>query len=110
MTISISGQVPAKAQNGMYELEAEWTEEPTPDPIIAIVKVARSGYKFDDDKQEVAATMKFVHIEPLTDPDAIVKARELLDEAAFARGGAVLAADVVELDIPSDDEKPADEE
>jgi hypothetical protein len=101
MTISISGQVPAKAQNGMYELEALWNDERTPEPVYAVVKIERDGVKFKDADQQWSATMKLAHIEPMTDEVSIATARQLLDEAAFERGGAVLASDV-ELDIPVD--------
>lgn len=110
MTIAISGQVPAKAQNGMFELEDVWNDERTPEPVYAVVKIERDGVKFKDADQVWSSTMKFSHIEPLVTEQDIAAARAMLDEAAFARGGAVLAHDV-ELDIPAagseGDEKPA---
>lgn len=104
MTISISGQVPAEAQNGMYALEAEWTREATPEPVYAVVKIERDGLKFKDADQVWSATMKFSHIEPLSGADEQT-AREMLRDAAAERGGAVQT----ELDIPADDDTEAGE-
>jgi hypothetical protein len=105
MTINISGQVPAQAQNGMYDLEEQWKEDRTPDEIVAVVKIQRSGFKFDDAKQERRVTMKFTHIEPLTNGVMVGEALELLESACKKRGGAVEVPDS-ELDIFED----ADEE
>ncbi len=100
MTISISGQVPAEAQNGMVALEDSWTKERTPDPVFAIVKIERHGFKFVDAKQEHAATMKFTHIEPVT-ADDLETAKAMLDRACRARGGSESTA--VELDLEERD-------
>lgn len=86
MTISISGQVPAKEQNGMYDLEPDWTHERTPDPILAVVKIERAGLKKSDTDQTWSATQKFTHIEPLDGHGAEV-ARQLLEAAYSARTG-----------------------
>lgn len=98
MTISISGQVPAEAQNGMKALEEEWTDERTPDPIYAIVRVERDGIKFKDADQVWSATMKLTHIEPLLG-DLAIQGKVLLEAACGARGGDVST----ELDIPADE-------
>lgn len=103
MTISISGQVPAEAQNGMTALEAEWTKPATPDTVYAVVKIDRAKLHFDDDKQDWAATMKLSHIEPLSGVFEET-AREMLRDSAAERGGAVQT----ELDIPKDDEPAAE--
>lgn len=107
MTISISGQVPAEAQNGMVALEDAWTEERTPDPVYAIVKVERDGIKFKDSDQKWSATMKFSHIEPLTG-EALEVGKKLLDSVCAARGGATAAVQGVELDIPEAEEPKLD--
>lgn len=86
MTISISGQVPGKEQNGMYDLESVWTEERTPDPVLAVVKIERDGLKFKDSDQVWSATSKFTHIEPLEGDDADL-ARSLLEKAYAKRTG-----------------------
>jgi hypothetical protein len=101
VTISISGQVPAKAQNGMVELEAEWCDERTPEAVYAVVKIERDGVKFKDADQVWSATMKFSHIEPLTGDEA-AKAKELLEWACAGRGGSV----DTELDIPAAVQEP----
>jgi hypothetical protein len=120
VTISISGQVPAKEQNGMYDLEPEWTHERTPEPVLAVVKIERSGLKFTDADQSWAATSKFSHIEPLEGDDA--DAARLLLEKAYSRrtGNETLPvpldepADVVEpeldLDTPLEDREVVDDE
>ncbi|WGD38499.1 hypothetical protein [Lysinibacter sp. HNR] len=102
MGISISGQVPAEAQNGMATLTEEWLEDPTPEAVVAVVVIERHGFKHDDTKQERTATMKFRHIEPLTGEAAVV-ARDLLEEACGVRGGEVLREPEppTELDIPA---------
>lgn len=100
MTINISGQVPAQAQNGMYDLEEDWLDDRTPDEVVAIVKIQRAGYKFDDGKQERRATMKFMHIEPMQDANVAV-ALDLLEKACKARGGSIEVPDV-ELNIFED--------
>jgi hypothetical protein len=105
VTISISGQVPAEAQNGMTRLEEEWTKDRTPDPVFAIVKIERHGTKFVDATQEHQATMKFSHIEPATGAIA-ERLKALLDELCNARGGAV--ATDVELDIEPPEEPAPD--
>lgn len=98
MTISISGQVPAEAQNGMKAIEADWTQERTPDPIYAVVRVERDGIKFKDADQVWSATMKFTHIEPLRG-DLALRGKALLEAACGARGGEV----ATELDIPAEE-------
>ncbi len=112
MTVSISGQVPAEAQNGMVAIEEDWLGDRTPEPIIAIVIIERHGFKFLDDKQERSATMKFKHIEPLQGVKAQEEARRLLEDACRERGGEVYTQPEpdTELDIPSDDDAPEDEE
>lgn len=105
MTISISGQVPAEAQNGMVKLEDEWTHERTPDPVFAIVKIERDGLKFKDSDQKWSSTMKFSHIEPLSG-DAAEVAKQLLDQACNLRGGQLSTE--VELDIPAPEEREVD--
>ncbi len=96
MTIRISGQVPAKAQNGMYELEESWNDEHTPEPVYAVVKIERDGVKFKDADQQWSSTMKFAHIEPLSGDEAKT-AKDLLEWACAGRGGEV----DTELDIPA---------
>jgi hypothetical protein len=108
VTISISGQVPAAAQNGMAVLEEHWTQERTPEPVYAVVKIERDGLKFKDSDQLWSATMKFTHIEPLEEPADVAAARELLEKACGARGGETAAAQSVELDIPEAEEPKLD--
>ena len=105
MTINISGQVPAEAQNGMYDLEEAWQHDRTPAPVFAVVPIKRSGFKFDDAKQERRVTMKFAHIEPL-DGEAAEAAMALLNQACGHRGGSV--ATDTPLDIPDVDEPALD--
>lgn len=110
MTVSISGQVPAEAQNGMYAIEDDWTEERTPDTVVAVVLIDRAKLNFDDSKQEWSATMKFRHIEPIIGEADAVKARDLLEKACGTRGGKVLTPGEpdTELDIPEVDEPALD--
>jgi hypothetical protein len=118
MTISISGQVPAKEQNGMYDLEADWTEERTPDPVLAVVKIERDGLKFKDADALWSATSKFTHIEPLEGEDADL-ARALLEKAYAKRTGneslpmplpepSDVQEPVLDLDTPLEDKEPAE--
>ncbi|MFE4469518.1 hypothetical protein ACFRFH_11950 [Leifsonia sp. NPDC056824] len=108
MTVNISGQLPAEAQNGMVAIEEDWLGDRTPDPIVAVVIIERAGFKFDDAKQERRATMKFTHIEPM-DGEAAGDARVLLENACSARGGEPYRRPEpdAELDIP-EDETPED--
>jgi hypothetical protein len=92
MTINISGQVPAEAQNGMYEHEDAWLEDRTPDELVAVVKIQRAKLTLNDAAQTRAAVMKFTHIEPL-EGAAATKALDLLEAATKTRGGAVLVPD-----------------
>lgn len=105
MTISISGQVPAEAQNGMYELEEEWTGDRTPDAVYAVVKIERHGVSFVDAKQEHHATMKLAHIEPAEGAVA-EQLKAILDQLCGARGGKL--ATEVELDMPAPEEPAPD--
>lgn len=108
MTISISGQVPAEAQNGMVKLEDDWTRERTPDAVFAIVKIERDGLKFKDADQQWSATMKFTHIEPITDDFDRTELATMLNKAADARGGSVAPVQP-QLDIDGQGEQPDDE-
>lgn len=110
MTVNISGQVPAEAQNGMFAIEEDWLDDGTPEPVMAIVIIERHGFKFDDGKQERSATMKFRHIEPLLGVKDAEAARKLLDKACVARGGVVYRRPDpdAELDIPEVDEPALD--
>lgn len=105
MTVSISGQVPAEAQNGFYAIEEDWTGDRTPDPIVAVVIIERDNVKLKDASQERQATMKFKHIEPLISAVDVEAARDLLERACGARGGTVFAPAEpdTELDIPVDE-------
>lgn len=108
--MSISGQVPAEAQNGFYAIEEDWTGDRTPDPVVAIVIIERDNVKLKDASQERQATMKFRHIEPLISAADVQSARDLLEKACGARGGTVFApADPdMELDIPEVEEPELD--
>lgn len=110
MTVSISGQVPAEAQNGMYSLEEEWTGDRTPDPIVAVVIIERDNVKLKDADQVRSATVKFRHIEPMLSEADEKAARQLLEKACGARGGDVFrpAEPDTELDIPSIGGDPLD--
>lgn len=107
MTINISGQVPGEAQNGMVDLEEDWLGDRTPDTLVAVVLIQRAGFKFDDDKQERHATMKFLHIEPLLDGVQAQAGRDLLERACARRGGSIATPDM-ELDIPEEREVDLD--
>lgn len=63
MTINISGQVPGESVNAMCGLDEEWQKDRTPEPVYAVVKIERSGFKHDDSKQERKPIMKLSHIE-----------------------------------------------
>lgn len=63
MTISISGQVPGESTNAMASLDEEWQKDRTPDPVFAVVKIERAGFRHDDSKQERRPIMKLSHIE-----------------------------------------------
>jgi hypothetical protein len=104
VTINISGQVPAEAQNGMTGFEEEWSKDRTPEPLYAVVKIERDGFKHSDAKQERRSVMKFTHIEPLVDEESLTAARQLLEAACRERGGEIKAPQP-ELDIPDDDSK-----
>lgn len=105
MTVNISGQVPAEAQNGMVAIEEDWLGDRTPDPVVAIVIIERDGFRFKDDKQERTATMKFRHIEPLLSEADAQTARDLLERACRNRGGEVFrpAPEDTPLDLPDPD-------
>lgn len=105
MTVSISGQVPGEAQNGMFAIEEDWLGDRTPDPVVAVVILERDGFKFKDDKQERSATMKFRHIEPLLSKVDAEMAQQLLERACLTRGGEVYSRPEpdTELDIPDDE-------
>jgi hypothetical protein len=105
--VNISGQVPQEAQNGMVAIEEDWLGDRTPPEVIAVVKLRRANFKFDDDKQERRAVMKFVHIEPMLDAEDHKVAVQLLERACRARGGVVGAPDL-ELDIPEEREVDLD--
>lgn len=105
MTVSISGQVPQEAQNGMVAIEDTWLGDATPEPLVAIVIIERHGFRFVDDKQERVATMKFSHVEPLLSEKDSAAARALLKRACVLRGGEVYVRPEpdTELDIPGPD-------
>lgn len=105
MTVSISGQVPGEAQNGMYDLEDEWTGDRTPDAVVAVVIIERDSVKLKDADQVRQATMKFRHIEPMLSEADEKAARALLESSCRARGGDVFtpAEPPTELDIPEDE-------
>lgn len=83
MGISISGQVPGESVNAMAALDEEWQKDVTPEPVYAVVKIERHGFKHDDAKQERRPVMKISHIE-IADQDTL---RSLLSEAYTARTG-----------------------
>lgn len=86
MTISISGQVPGKEQNGMYELEEDWKAITDPESILVVAVVSRDGItiKKNGDRK---AVMKFDAIEPLPDGDLTEQAKQLLLQARQVRTG-----------------------
>lgn len=94
MTINISGQVPGESVNAMYELDEEWQKDRTPEPVYAVVKIERSGFKHDDSKQERKPVMKLSHIE-IGDQEAL---KQTLADLYVARTGENA------LDLPEVDE------
>lgn len=93
MAISISGQVPGESVNAMVTLDEEWQKDITPEPVYAVVKIERAGFKHDDSKQERRPIMKVSHIEI---PDQGT-AQQLLRDAYEARTGEN-ALDLASLD------------
>jgi len=104
----------------MYDLESDWTDERTPEPVLAVVKIERHGLKFLDADQVWSATSKFTHIEPLEGDDADL-ARTLLEKAYAKRTGneslpipldepSPVEEPVLDLDTPLEDKEPAEPE
>jgi hypothetical protein len=115
VTINISGQVPGKDHNGMYDLEEEWSKVADPDPIYAVVRIDRDGITLKKDGTR-KPVMRFLAIVPLTG-DREGFAQGIVEEYVSNHVGTPLPVpDVVEpeidLDTPLADQsidEPADE-
>jgi hypothetical protein len=106
MTVNISGQVPGEQNNGLVDLEPQFIHERAPEPLVAVVVIERAALKFNDVKQEWSATVRFKHIEPLTQESDRKLARQLLETQYATRTGAESIA--TELDLPEEPEPDFD--
>jgi hypothetical protein len=106
MTVNISGQVPGEQNNGLVDLEPQFIHERAPEPLVAVVVIERAALKFNDVKQEWSATVRFKHIEPLTQASDQKLARQLLETQYATRTGADSIA--TELDLPDEPEPDFD--